>query len=189
MKRFLQRWGAIAGICFCAVLTGGAIDQTTKDALKVKHILRTIEEHPARTDGKIRSAEVTEKEVNAYIAYMVSQEKNTPVNRINVDLFDNNLIGGKIRFDAERLNLSAFLDEDLDFDFKGILHTRNGAARVDFKELRLYGQPVSADALDSIVKMIPRSDGGESGGIGDWYEMPKGVKRIETRKGIAVLHY
>jgi hypothetical protein len=165
------------------------LDEDGKDALKVKHILRTIEMHPSRPGSKNFTAEVTEKELNAYIAYCLAQEKNPFINSLKVDLLDNNHIWGKIKFNAEQLNLDLFLGENLDFDFKGILYTRNGAARIDLADLQLYGQPVDPQLLDSIVKTVALSYGTQSGGIGDWYEMPKGVKRIIIHKGKAVLYY
>jgi hypothetical protein len=36
-----------------ALILPGVIDQATKDALKVKHILRTIEKQHPRSDGRI----------------------------------------------------------------------------------------------------------------------------------------
>jgi hypothetical protein len=188
MRDYLNRCLSITVICASVVLIG-AIDQMTKDALKVQHILRTIEIHPARSDSKNFTAEVTEKELNAYIAYRLAQEKNPPVNSLKVGLLGSNHIWGKIRFDAEQLTLGVFLGEELDFDFKGILYTRNGSARLDLTDLQLFGQPVDVQVLDSIVKTVALNYGTQSGGIGDWYEMPKGIKWILINKGKAVLYY
>jgi hypothetical protein len=188
MRSCLKWCVSIGVICIGVVLTG-AIDQTTRDALKVKHLLRTIEIQSTRTDGKNLAAEVTEKELNAYIAYSLEQEKSALVNTLHVGLMDNNHIRGKVRFDAKLLNFGGFLGEDLDFDFTGILYTRNGAARLDLTEVWLSGQPVDPQLLDSIVKTAALNYGTESGGIEDWYEMPKGIKRADIHKGRAVLHY
>jgi hypothetical protein len=43
--------------------------------------------------------------------------------------------------------------------------------------------------LDSIVKSIGSSNGGPPAGIEDWYEMPKGIKRVITKNGKAILYY
>ncbi|WP_054690655.1 hypothetical protein [Desulfosarcina cetonica] len=53
----------------------GAIDRQTQDALKVRHLLKTIQSTPPRPDGKERSAEITQPEVNAYIAWRLAHEK------------------------------------------------------------------------------------------------------------------
>ena len=188
MKGFLNWPGSIAVIC-CAMLLIGAIDQMTKDALKVKHILRTIERQPPRSDSKDLTAEVTEKELNAYIAHRLAQEKNPLINSLKVDLLENNHVRGKIRFDAEHLNLGLLLGDNLDFDFKGILYTRNGAARLDLIALYLGGQPVKPQVLDFVISTAARYYGSEVGGIGDWYELPKGIKRIMVTKAKAVAYY
>lgn len=120
----------------------GAIDRQTQDALKVRHLLKTIQSTPPRPDGKERSAEITQPEVNAYIAWRLAHEKNTVIDAMTVDLLDDNRVAGKIRFDAARLNLDALLGEALNFDFQGIVTTRNREARLELISVSLNGQPV-----------------------------------------------
>ena len=143
-------WRGAIAVLGCAVLLIGAINQTTKDALTVRHILRTIAEKPPRSNTQELSAEVTEKELNAYIAYRLAQEKAPFCDSLTVKLLDHNHVRGKIRFDAQRLNLDTLLGEDLDFDFKGVFLTRDGAARIDLVSLKFNGQPVSSEVLDSL---------------------------------------
>lgn len=170
------------------VLTGG-IDQTTKDALKVRHILRTIERQPPRSDPGELAARVTEKELNAYIAYRLAREERPFIDTLEIDLMDGNHVGGRLTFDARRLNLDTLLGTELVFDFKGILDTRDGAARLDFISLQLNGQPVKPQVLDFVIGTAALVYGMESGGSGDWYELPKGIKRIMVNKAVAVLYY
>lgn len=188
MKNFLAGYGSIALLSVAVVLIGG-IDQTTQDALKVKHILRTIERHPPRSDSKELSATVTEKELNAYIAHRLAQEKSPFISGLKVNLLDNNHVRGRLRFDADRLNLSALLGTNLDFDFKGIFHTRNGAARLDLISLHLNGQPVNPQVLDFVLGTAALVYGTESGSTADWYELPKGIKRILVTGANAILYY
>ena len=121
MRDYLDWRGSIAVFC-CAVFMIGGIDQMTKDALKVKHLLRTIEMQPPRSDGKDLTAEVTEKELNAYIAHRLAQEKRPLFNSLKIDLLEDNHIRGRLTFDAEGLNLGVLLGENLDFDFKGYVN-------------------------------------------------------------------
>lgn len=185
MKKALNRCLSITAVWICVVLTGGAIDQMTRDALKVQTLLKTIETQPAGPEGKSSTTEVTENEINAYIAYSIAREQSPYIHSVNVGLLENNHVRGNIKCNGSVV----FLDEDLNFDFKGILHTRNGEARLDFTDLRLDGQPVDPQLLDSIVKSIASSNGGPPAGIEDWYELPKGIKRITTKNGKAILYY
>ena len=182
-------WRGLIAVLGCAVLLIGAIDQTTKDALAVRHILRVIAEHPPRSDTRELSARVTEKELNAYIAYRLAQEEEPVCDSLTVKLLDHNQVRGKIRFDAQRLNLDALLGDNLDFDFKGVFLTRDGAARIDLVSLQLNGQPIDPQVLDFVIHTAALVYRTESSGIGDWYELPKGIKRIDVRKANAVLYY
>lgn len=188
MKGYLD-WLRSITILSCAVFLIGGIDQTTKDALKVQHILRTIEMQHPRSDGKALSAEVTETELNAYITHRLAQEKNPVFNSLKIALLENNHVRGRLTFDAQRLNLDSLLGENLDFDFKGILNTRDGAARLDLISLHLGGQPVQPQVLDFILGTAALVYGTDSGGIEDWYELPKGIKRIVVTQAKAVAYY
>ena len=189
MTRNYRDWCGLIAVLGCAVLLIGAIDQATKDALTVRHILRIIAEQPPRSDTQELSAEVTERELNAYIGYRLAQEKEPVCDSLTVSLLDNNHVRGKIRFDAQRLNLEPLLGENLDFDFKGVFLTRNGAARIDLVSLQLNGQPVNPQVLDFVIHTAALVYRTESSGIGDWYELPKGIKRISGHRAKAILYY
>lgn len=188
MNGYLNWRGSIVFFC-CAMLLMGVIDQKTKDALKVKHILKTIERYPPHSDGKDLSAEVTQTELNAYIAHRLEQEKRPFINGIKIDLLENNHVRGKISFDAAHLNLSLLLGDNLDFDFSGIFYSRNGAARLDLISLYLGGHPVKPQVLDFVLSTAARYYGTEFGGTGDWYALPKGIKRVMGYQAKAVLYY
>ena len=179
---------SIAAICTVVFLIG-AVDQTTKDALKVEHLLKTIEMHPPRSGGNDLTAEVTETELNAYIAYRLAQEKKQLINSLTVGLMDNNHIQGNVRCNAQRLNLSALLGDDPDFAFKGLVHSRDGAARLELISLQLNGQPVSPSVLEFILSAAALYYGTEAPRIDDWYALPKGIKRATVSKGRTVLYY
>jgi hypothetical protein len=188
MKNYLNGYGLIA-LLGLALILPGVIDQATKDALKVKHILRTIERHTPGSDGRDLTAEVTEKELNAYIAYRLAQEKEPVCDSLTVKLLDRNHIQGKLRFDAQRLNLDTLLGENLDFVFRGVFLTRDGAARIDLVSLQLNDQPVNPQVLDFVIHTATLIYRTESSGIGDWYELPKGINRISVNKAKAILYY
>lgn len=188
MKSY-SNWLGRCAVLLCGMILIAGIDQTTKDALKVTHILKTIERQPPRPDGRESTAEVTERELNAYIAHRLKQENNRYIRSLQVDLLDNNQVRGKIRFDANQLNLSLLMGENLDFDFTGTLCTRNGAGRLDLISLVLGGQPVNPQVLDFVLSTVARYQGTELGGIGDWYALPTGIKRITVRNTSVVLYY
>ena len=181
-------WPVWALICL-AVLQFGATDQKNRNALKVEQLLKKIETHHLPTDKPTLAAEVTEIELNDYIAYRLAREKRPEINHLTVHLLDSNQIQGKIVFDAQRINLGLLFGETLDFDFKGMLHTRSGAVRLDLDTLLLHGRPVSPQTLDMVLGAIALYNGTESSHIDDWYKLPNGLKRIAVKKGRATLYY
>ncbi len=190
-KRFFRmRNLGLLPLVFSAVMLMGGLDQTTKDALKVGHILRTIERQAQRQSGADeRNAEVSETELNAYIAYRLAGEKKPIVNGMTVNLLDNNQIQGKIRFDADQLNVSRLLGNDLTFDFKGIVQTRDHAARLNLITLSLGGYTVKSQVLDFVLSSAGMVYGTEVSGVEDWYALPKGIKRIVVQKAKAIIYY
>jgi len=176
-------------IVFATLFLIGGIDQTTKDALKVQHILKTIERTPQATGNEERAAEVTEKEVNAYISYRLAREKKPVVSSLTVNLMGNNHVQGKISFDADQLNLGGLLGEGLDFDFKGVVQTRNHTARLNLIALSLGGYAVKPQVLDFVLSSAAMAHHTDVGRVDDWYELPKGIKRVIIQKTKAVLYY
>jgi hypothetical protein len=188
MKGYRYWGGSIALLCVAVFLNGG-IDQATKDALKVRHLLATIENHAAASGGGERSADVSEKELNAYIAYRLAQDKQALINHLTLILLDHNRVRGSMHMDAQQLNLGPLFGDDLDFDFRGNVRTRGGAGRLDLASLRLNGYPVKPAVLDLVLRAAARYYQTQIGGIDEWYRLPKGIKRIAVKRGRAVLYY
>jgi hypothetical protein len=176
-------------LIFLAVLLMGAANQKTLNALKVKHLLETIEIQPHPSDDRKRTAEVTERELNDYIGYRLAHEKNPAIDHLDVHLLENNQVQGKIILDARQFNLDLFFSEKMDFDFKGILNTRRGAGRLDLSALQLNGQPVQPGTLDVVLGAIALSNGTAPSHIDDWYALPKGMDHIVVNKGKATVFY
>ena len=174
---------------WAGVMLTGAVDQTTADALKVQHILKTIEKKAPAAAGTERTATISQRELNHYIAWRLANEKAAGINALTVNLLENNHVAGKMRFDAARLNLDVLLGEALDFDFKGILVTRQRAGRLHLISLSLCGQPIKPQVLDYVLAAAALRQGSETGGVEGWYELPAGIERIAVGKGQAVLYY
>lgn len=181
-------WHKWSVIILAMVLIGG-IDQMTKNALKVQHILKKIETHRPRSKNKNLTAEVTQPELNAYIKYRLTQEKDPHLKGLKVALLENNRVRGKLRSDAKPFNISFLFGDVLDFDFSGILLTREGKARFHLQALELNGQPIKPEMLDLMLSAAAQYNGTEPAFIGDWYELPKGIHRITVHKGRATLYY
>lgn len=178
----------ILSVLILAILLIGGIDRTTKNAMKVQQILNKFETHrPTSKTGNL-TAEVTQTELNAYIKYRLTQEKDPHIKGLEVVLLKDNHVRGKLRSDSRPFNLSFLFGDILNFDFKGILYTRKGKARLNLNALELNGQPVKPEMLDLILSAAAQYNGTKPTRIGDWYELPNGIHRITVNKGKAVLY-
>lgn len=183
-KRRYQ-YGVLVLISLALFLTA-SLDQSTRDALKVQHVLKAIEKHKPGDKG---SRYVTEKELNAYICYRLKQEKDTLIRRFAVQLMGADRVRGSLRLDAGRLNLGTFFGDVLDINFIGQVVTRGSFARLDLEALSLNDLAVQPFVLDMVLKAASMYYGQEVSGLDDWYALPKGVDRVRVDKGKAVLFY
>jgi hypothetical protein len=188
MRKIAINIGWIPVLLFSAMLLAG-IDQTTTDALKVGHLLRTIERETQQNRTQKKTAEVTEKELNAYIAHQIGQEKASIIKSVEVSLLEKNHVKGLIRFDATSLNLASLLGELLDFDFTGILYSRNGKAKMEFISLHLCGHPVKPQVLDFVLDTAASASGVDVLNSKGWYTLPSGIREMNIDKKKLILSY
>jgi hypothetical protein len=87
------------------------------------------------------------------------------------------------------LNLGGLLGENLDFDFKGIVQSRNQAARLNLISLSLAGYAVKPQVLDFVLSSAGMLHDTEVGRAEDWYALPKGIKRIVVKPAKAIIYY
>ena len=188
MKKHIYRSVPVIMICLMIFLPGN-LDQTTKDALKVQHLLRTIERSKPEATAPEQSAEVSENELNAFISYRLKQEKDPFVKGLKVGLLGEDQLRGKLKLDAAHLKLDFLVGDAMELDFQGKVHSRNGAGRIEFSQFHLNGQVVDPSILGMVFKAAGKAYGSKMGGIDDWYELPKGVNRLTVKKGKVILYY
>lgn len=186
--KFRSSWQIISVISIALVLIC-SIDQTTKNALKVQHILKKIETHRRASNQQKQTTEVTQSELNDYIKYRLAKEKEAHIKGLKMVLLKNNQVRGNLRSDARPLNLSFLFGDILDFEFKGFLSTREGKARLKLSVLELNGQPIKPEMMDLILSAAAQYNGTKPIRLDDWYKLPKGIDRITVNNGKAILHY
>jgi hypothetical protein len=182
-------WGLIVVLLFIPVTADG-VDPATADALRVRHILKTIETSQNKAGQKAtRKAIITQRELNAYIAYRLGREKQPIIKRLDVILQNHNRVRGNIHFDLGSIDILKLVGSDFDLDFDGKLQTRNGAGKLELTSLFLNGESISPQVLDPVLAALARYYGNEPGRVGDWYELPNGIQHIEVSQAEAILYY
>jgi hypothetical protein len=161
-----------------------------KEALKVLDLIDQIEKAPM-DDGVLgnRNVEISESELNAYIAFRIETENEEVMKELRLKLFEKNRIEGKLFFDLRGQNLPKLLRPEMTFYFSGIIETRERAVRLNLEELFLEGQRIQPMVLDLVFFIAAQINKVESSSIDDWYLLPYGITDIKVYKGRAEFFY
>lgn len=136
-----------------------------------------------------RSVDFSEAEFNAYVACRLDEEMEAYVKSAEFRLLAGNRIEGRVAVDFGKPQASGALPRKHDLLFAARFETRDGQVRIDMDKLFLGAQPVAPAFVDVIIGVAARLQGLEPTGIGDWYDLPSGVLRLETRPGRVVVIY
>jgi hypothetical protein len=99
-KRTLWTWsvGVLASILLTAVTSGTGTElpaAVKRDALKVQNELDRIEAENLRgKPGPMKSVQITETELNAWVAYRLDEQKEDVLRELVLKLFADNRIEG-----------------------------------------------------------------------------------------------
>ncbi len=173
-----------------AFLPLSAQDGSRKEALRVLGLIEKIQqEQLARTTARLRTVAVSESELNSYIAYRIQSEKEEVMKELSLKLLDKNRIEGKIGLDLRGQRLAFFLKAELNFYFEADIISREGKARLEIKRLFLEEQQVQSALLDLAISIAARLSHSKASSLNDWYELPYGLKSLETRRGRLTVTY
>jgi hypothetical protein len=162
----------------------GDTSYSLEEAKKVFRIIHEIElgrEDTGRAPYK--KVKLSESELNSYIAYRIEFERSLVMKELKVKIFDERRIEGKIYIDMRGYDPPRFLRPEMNFYFSGVLEVRQDQVRLNLKELFLERQKIDPVLLDLVIFIAARLQGEEASTIGEWYDLPLGIKEIETKPG------
>lgn len=163
-------------------------DGSEEDVRRVLDGIRRIQTSRPLSDGEdLREFTVSERELNAFIAHTLQYEKVT--RELQLKLFEDNRIEGKIKVDLRGADLPGFLRPEMIFYFSGRLETRPGQGRLDLDRIFLDQQPIPAATLDLVIYVAAKINRTTPTTLKDWYPLPYGVIDIRTRKGRASFYF
>jgi hypothetical protein len=173
-----------------ALLPLSAQNSSRAEALRVLGLIEKIEqEQLVQTTAGLRTAAVSESELNSYIAYRIETEKEAVMKELSLKLLDKNRIEGKISLDLRGQKLAFFLRPELNFYFEASIVSREGKARLEMKRLFLEEQQVQSALLDLAISIAARLSHSKASSLNDWYELPYGLKSLETQRGQLIVTY
>lgn len=164
--------------------------QVQEDARKVLEILDRIQNEKDPAPGQPpRTAVVSERELNAYIAYRIETEGEEIMKELRLKLLPENRVEGKIFIDLSGRRVPWFLKPQMNVYFAGTLETEGPKVRVRFESLFLEEQRIQTGLLDLIIYAVSQVEKTEPVSIEDWYDLPYGIRKMETRTGELVVSY
>jgi len=164
--------------------------QVQDDARKVLEILDRIQNDQGPALGRPpRTAVVSERELNAYIAYRIETEREEIMKELRLKLLPGNRVEGKIFIDLSGRRVPVFVKPQMNVYFAGTLETEDSKVRVRFESLFLGEQRIQTALLDMIISVVSRFEKTEAVSIEDWYDLPYGIRRLEARTGELVVFY
>jgi len=134
-----------------------------------------------------RSLTFSEAEFNAYAACRLENEAY--VKSAVLKLLAGNKVEGRIGIDLGKPQASGLVPQKQDLLFAAHFETQGGKIRIDMDSLYLGTQPIAPSFIDLVIGIVSRLQGVEATTLADWYDLPRGVLRLETRPGQVVLFY
>ena len=173
-----------------SILSSGIQDYSLPEAQKVLKAIEKMESEQSRGDeDSHKKIVITEKELNSYIAYRIETEKEEVMKELRLKLFKRNRIEGKVLIDLKGQKIPVFIRPQMTLFFGGKLEVKNGKARLDIKDLFLEDQRVKPTILDIILNIASKTNKTEISSMKDWYELPYGIKDIETKRRKVTFYY
>jgi hypothetical protein len=164
--------------------------QVKEDARKVLEILDRIQNDQGPASGRpLRTVVVSEQELNAYIAYRIEAEREEIMKELRLKLLPGNRVEGKIFIDLSGRKVPWFLKPQMNVYFAGTLETEGPKVRVRFESLFLGKQRIQTALLDLIIYAVSQVEKTEAVSIEDWYDLPYGIRKMETRAGELIVSY
>lgn len=175
---------------FFSIFTFGAQDYLRQEVDKVLKAIERVERETGRqTKRPLKKISVTESELNSYIAYRIEEKNEKFMKELRVKLFKKNKIEGIVLIDLKGERVPEFLRPQMTLYFGGTLEAKDGLVRFILKDLFLEEQRIDPKVLDFIIAFVAKIGNFEVWSINDWWELPHGLKDVETENHKAVFFY
>ena len=137
----------------------------------------------------LEQVEITESELNSYFAYRIETEEEEVMKELRLKIFKDQKLEGKIFIDLEGQKIPKILRPQMNIYMGGKIIIKEGNIKLDLKSIYLDGQRIQPMVLDFIIFIAAKIENFEPYSLSDWYELPYGIKNIETQKGRATFYY
>lgn len=180
---------AILVLCL-SLLASGTQKYSFQEVDKVlKAIDRVERETATQTKRPLKKISITESELNSYIAYRIEKENEKFIKELRLKLFKKNKVEGIVLVDLRGERVPKFLRPQMTLYFGGKLEAKDGLVKFILKDLFLEEQRIDPKLLDFIIVFAAKIENYEVWSINDWWELPHGIKNVETENHKVVFFY
>jgi hypothetical protein len=191
---------ALAAVVCAAVasvsLRAGQVTRRESDQFRQK--IAAIVDAASRPARAVRRTNVSENEVNAYLAYDVKDQIPVGVVNPTVTILGTGRVTGRaiVDLDAVRKQQQAtslfdpasYLTGRLPVTATGVLQTGNGIGKFQLESATVGGVPVPKILLQQIVTYYSRSPDNPGGiGLDAAFALPARIREIQVQRGQAII--
>ncbi len=182
---FVAFW-LLAGGSLSAQISASAQER----AMKVVEALEKAESESTRASAVTRRPlEFSEADLNAFVAYDLLATNEEYVKEVALKLFDKNRVEGKIVVAIAQAQARGGLPSRLELFFAAGFETEAGRIRINMDSLYLGKEKLPVAFIDTVIAVVSRLQGYEPTSLSDWYELPFGIQRLETRPGKVFVYH
>lgn len=171
---------------------------TREDAARLRDKVDAITRHAASVSGASLVTQVTEQEVNAYLAFDAGEQLPAGLTEPRISILgEGRLVGtAVVDLDAVRqqrksrgwLDPLNYLGGRVGISVAGTLNASGGLARFDLDSAKLAGVSVPKVVVQELVTYYSRSESNPNGlNLDDPYPLPARIQQIEVRRGEALV--
>jgi hypothetical protein len=195
----LRACAAFVGVVVvCAAAARGDERGTRKDAEVFKTKINAISKRGAVAEPKALRTPVSERELNAYLAYGAEEHIPSGVVNPSMAILGDGRVSGTAVVDLDRVRRArnatswfdpvSYLTGTLPVAASGRLTTHNGVGRFELQAASVSSIPVPKVFLQQIVSYYTQSPSRPSGiRIDDPFALPARIREIEVGRGEATI--
>jgi hypothetical protein len=197
-RKALAGLSVVVGLALSAVLLAGAGDAPSRaDANLLRQKIAGITAFGERPSRRLNQTTVTEKELNAFLAYDADEHLPPGVVEPAITIAGAGRVSARavVDLDAVRkqkprssLDPLGYATGRLPVTAAGVLRTSNGIGRFELESATIASIPVPKPLLQEIVTYYSRTAENPTGiGLDDSFQLPSRIREIHVEPGRAVI--
>jgi hypothetical protein len=186
-------------ICLAAVSIAAAGPTSVRgDSDQLKQKIAVINRHASLGPKQPVRTTVTEREVNAYLAFELADDLPTGVVDPRLTILGSDRVTAQAVVDLDQVRMKRnptslldpirYLRGSLAVKATGFIRARDGVGRFELEGADIEGIPIPKFLLQQIVGHYSRSSARPAGfSLDDPVALPAGIREIQVGRGIAVV--